>query len=108
MTVIGNPVGVECFTPPPAGRRPSPERAAGDQDPVVGVPSISACDRCPWLAQDAHCGTANTYGFHRGGILLTLASSTRLALVSPWVFYEAYRPLITPAAVRAELSCLWD
>ena len=44
-----------------------------------------------------------TYGYHRAGILVALANSTTLVLISLGVFYEAYRRLLSPPPVRSEV-----
>jgi cobalt-zinc-cadmium efflux system protein len=42
-----------------------------------------------------------TYGYHRAGILVALANSTTLVLISVGIFYEAYRRLMSPPEVQA-------
>jgi cobalt-zinc-cadmium efflux system protein len=44
-----------------------------------------------------------TYGYHRAGILVALANSTTLVLISLGVFYEAYWRLLSPPPVRSEV-----
>ena len=44
-----------------------------------------------------------TYGYHRAGILVALANSTTLVLISLGVFYEAYGRLISPPPVRPQI-----
>ena len=48
-------------------------------------------------ARPAHAG--KTFGYHRSGILVALVNSTTLALISLWIFYEAYQRLLAPPAV---------
>src|SRR4030042_707443 len=48
-------------------------------------------------ARPAHAG--KTFGYHRSGILVALGNSTPLALISLWIFYEAYQRLLAPPAV---------
>ncbi len=43
-----------------------------------------------------------TYGYHRAGILVALVNSTTLVLIAFGAFYEAYRRLLSPPAVKAE------
>ncbi len=42
-----------------------------------------------------------TYGYHRAGILVALANSTTLVLISLGVFYEAYRRFMSPPEVKS-------
>src|SRR5512142_3228134 len=42
-----------------------------------------------------------TYGYHRAGILVALVNSTSLVLIALGVFYEAYRRLLSPQAVKS-------
>ena len=44
-----------------------------------------------------------TYGYHRAGILVALANSTTVVLISLGIFYEAYRRLLTPPVVRSQI-----
>ena len=44
-----------------------------------------------------------TYGYHRAGILVALANSTTLVLISLGVFYEAYGRLLSPPPVRPQI-----
>lgn len=44
-----------------------------------------------------------TFGYHRAGILIALFNSTTLALMTLWIFYEAYQRFITPPQVEAEV-----
>jgi cobalt-zinc-cadmium efflux system protein len=43
----------------------------------------------------------HTYGFHRAGILSALINSTTLVVIALWIFYEAYRRLVSPPEVRS-------
>ncbi|MSP12914.1 MAG: cation transporter [Chloroflexi bacterium] len=45
----------------------------------------------------AHAG--KTFGYHRVGILVALANSTTLVLISAGIFYEAYQRLLAPPVV---------
>jgi len=45
----------------------------------------------------------NTYGYHRAGILVALANSTTLVLISLGIFYEAYRRLLAPPEVHSQI-----
>jgi cobalt-zinc-cadmium efflux system protein len=44
-----------------------------------------------------------TYGYHRAGILVALVNSTTLALIALGIFYDAYRRLIVPPQVKADV-----
>jgi len=44
--------------------------------------------------------SSKTFGYHRAGILVALANSTTLALVSLGILYEAYRRFAAPPEVR--------
>ncbi|MBI3242734.1 MAG: cation transporter [Chloroflexi bacterium] len=44
-----------------------------------------------------------TFGYHRAGILIALFNSTTLALMTLWIFYEAYRRFIAPPQVEADI-----
>src|SRR5574341_44025 len=57
-----------------------------------------------WFAIRLTAQPANaqkTYGYHRAGILVALANSTTLALISFGIFYEAYRRFISPPEVKS-------
>ncbi len=57
-----------------------------------------------WFAIRLTAQPANaqkTYGYHRAGILVALANSTTLALISLGIFYEAYRRFISPPEVKS-------
>jgi cobalt-zinc-cadmium efflux system protein len=44
-----------------------------------------------------------TYGYHRAGILVALVNSTTLALIAIGIFYDAYRRLLAPPEVKADV-----
>jgi cobalt-zinc-cadmium efflux system protein len=44
-----------------------------------------------------------TYGYHRAGILVALVNSTSLVLISVGIFYDAYRRLLAPPEVKADV-----
>ena len=52
-------------------------------------------------AKPAHSG--KTYGYHRAGILVALVNSTTLAIISLGIFYDAYRRLLAPPEVKADV-----
>ncbi len=52
-------------------------------------------------SRPAHSG--KTYGYHRAGILVALANSTTLGLISLAIFYDAYRRLLAPPVVKADV-----
>ena len=49
----------------------------------------------------AHSG--KTYGYHRAGILVALVNSTTLVLIALGIFYDAYRRLLAPPEVKANV-----
>jgi cobalt-zinc-cadmium efflux system protein len=51
--------------------------------------------------QPAHAG--KTFGYHRAGILVALANSTTLALVSLGILYEAFKRFRSPEEVRSNV-----
>lgn len=51
--------------------------------------------------QPAHAG--KTFGYHRVGILAALVNSTTLALISAYIFYEAYQRFLDPPPVAADI-----
>jgi cobalt-zinc-cadmium efflux system protein len=44
-----------------------------------------------------------TFGYHRAGILAALLNSTTLALVAAYIFFEAYRRLMSPPDVDSNI-----
>jgi cobalt-zinc-cadmium efflux system protein len=52
-------------------------------------------------ARPAYSG--KTYGYHRAGILVALVNSTTLVLLSLAIFYDAYRRLLAPPEVKANV-----
>jgi cobalt-zinc-cadmium efflux system protein len=55
-----------------------------------------------WVTtKPAHAG--KTYGYHRAGILVALVNSTTLALIALGIFYEAYKRLVAPPNVQADI-----
>jgi len=47
--------------------------------------------------------SGKTYGYHRAGILVALVNATILALISLGIFYEAYRRLVAPPEIKADV-----
>ena len=47
--------------------------------------------------------SGKTYGYHRAGILVALVNSTTLALIALGIFYDAYRRLLAPPQVKADI-----
>ena len=47
--------------------------------------------------------SGKTYGYHRAGILVALVNSTTLVLISLGIFYDAYRRLMAPPLVKADI-----
>ncbi len=59
-----------------------------------------------WFAVRMTAQPANaqkTYGYHRAGILVALANSTTLVLISLGIFYEAYHRFIAPPQVQSTI-----
>ncbi len=59
-----------------------------------------------WFAVRVTAQPANaqkTYGYHRAGILVALANSTTLVLISFGIFYEAYHRFIHPPEVQSTI-----
>ncbi len=59
-----------------------------------------------WFAVRMTVQPANaqkTYGYHRAGILVALANSTTLVLISLGIFYEAYQRFIHPPEVQSTI-----
>jgi cobalt-zinc-cadmium efflux system protein len=52
-------------------------------------------------AKPAHAG--KTYGYHRLGILVALVNSTSLVVIALGIFYGAYRRLLAPPLVKADV-----
>ncbi len=52
-------------------------------------------------ARPANSG--RTFGYHRAGILIALFNSTTLALMTLWIFYEAYQRFLSPQQVEADV-----
>ncbi len=47
--------------------------------------------------------SGKTYGYHRAGILVALVNSTTLVLISLGIFYDAYRRMMAPPVVKADI-----
>ena len=47
--------------------------------------------------------SANTYGYHRAGILVALVNSTTLAVIALGIFYEAWKRFTAPPVVQADI-----
>ena len=47
--------------------------------------------------------SGKTYGYHRAGILVALVNSTTLVLIALGIFYDAYRRLMAPPEVKANV-----
>jgi cobalt-zinc-cadmium efflux system protein len=46
---------------------------------------------------------AKTFGYHRAGILAAMVNSTTLVLIAGGIFYDAYRRLLDPSEVKADV-----
>jgi cobalt-zinc-cadmium efflux system protein len=47
--------------------------------------------------------SGKTYGYHRAGILVALVNATILAIIALAIFYDAYRRLLAPPEVKADV-----
>jgi cobalt-zinc-cadmium efflux system protein len=47
--------------------------------------------------------STKTYGYHRAGILVALVNSTTLVVIALGIFYDAYRRLLAPPQVKADI-----
>jgi len=47
--------------------------------------------------------SGKTYGYHRAGILVALVNSTTLVLIALGIFYEAWRRIVSPPEVQANI-----
>lgn len=55
-----------------------------------------------WVTnKPSHSG--KTYGYHRAGILVALVNSTSLVLIALGIFYQAYKRLVSPPEVQADI-----
>jgi cobalt-zinc-cadmium efflux system protein len=74
-------------------------------DAVHNVTDVMALALTWWAlraaARPAYSG--KTYGYHRAGILVALVNATILALISLGIFFEAYRRLFIPPAIKADV-----
>jgi cobalt-zinc-cadmium efflux system protein len=74
-------------------------------DAVHNVTDVLALALTWWALRAATkpAFSGKTYGYHRAGILVALVNATVLALISLAIFYEAYRRLLAPPAVKADV-----
>ena len=74
-------------------------------DAVHNVTDVLALALTWWALRaaikPAHAG--KTYGYHRAGILVALVNSTILGLIALGIFYDAYRRLLAPPDVKADV-----
>jgi cobalt-zinc-cadmium efflux system protein len=74
-------------------------------DAVHNVTDVLALALTWWAMRSAmkpaHSG--KTYGNHRAGILVALVNSTTLAVIAVGIFYDAYRRLLAPPVVKADV-----
>ncbi|HEX7541245.1 MAG TPA: cation diffusion facilitator family transporter [Anaerolineales bacterium] len=47
--------------------------------------------------------SSKTYGYHRAGILVALVNSTTLAVIALGIFYEAWKRIVAPPIVQADI-----
>jgi len=74
-------------------------------DAVHNVTDVLALALTWWALRAATkpAYSGKTYGYHRAGILVALVNATILALISLAVFYDAYRRLLAPPEVKANV-----
>ena len=74
-------------------------------DAVHNVTDVLALLLTWWALQAAAkpAFSGKTYGYHRAGILVALVNATILALIALAIFYEAYRRLLAPPEVKANV-----
>jgi cobalt-zinc-cadmium efflux system protein len=74
-------------------------------DAVHNVTDVLALALTWWALRAAAkpAFSGKTYGYHRAGILVALVNATTLALISLAIFYDAYRRLIAPPEVKADV-----
>jgi cobalt-zinc-cadmium efflux system protein len=74
-------------------------------DAVHNVTDVLALALTLWALRAATkpAYSGKTYGYHRAGILVALVNATILALIALAIFYEAYRRLLAPPEVKANV-----
>jgi cobalt-zinc-cadmium efflux system protein len=74
-------------------------------DAIHNVTDVLALALTWWALRSAArpANAGKTYGYHRAGILVALVNSATLALLSVGVFIDAYRRLLAPPAINADV-----
>jgi cobalt-zinc-cadmium efflux system protein len=74
-------------------------------DAVHNVTDVLALALTWWALRAATkpAYSGKTYGYHRAGILVALVNATILALIALAIFYDAYRRLLAPPEVKADV-----
>jgi cobalt-zinc-cadmium efflux system protein len=74
-------------------------------DAVHNVTDVLALALTWWALREATkpAHSENTYGYHRAGILVALVNASVLAFISLGIFYDAYRRLVAPPEVKADV-----
>ena len=74
-------------------------------DAVHNVTDVLALALTWWAVRAATkpAYSGKTFGYHRAGILVALANATTLALIALAIFYDAYRRLLAPPEVKADV-----
>jgi cobalt-zinc-cadmium efflux system protein len=74
-------------------------------DAVHNVTDVLALALTWWALRAATkpAYSGKTYGYHRAGILVALVNATVLALIALAIFYDAYRRLLAPPEVKANV-----
>jgi cobalt-zinc-cadmium efflux system protein len=74
-------------------------------DAIHNITDVLALALTWWALRSAArpANAGKTYGYHRAGILVALVNSATLALLSVGVFIDAYRRLLAPPAINADV-----
>jgi cobalt-zinc-cadmium efflux system protein len=74
-------------------------------DAVHNVTDVLALALTWWAVRAATkpAYSGKTFGYHRAGILVALVNATTLVLIALAIFYDAYRRLLAPPEVKAEV-----
>ncbi len=74
-------------------------------DAVHNVTDVLALALTWWALRAATrpAYSGKTYGYHRAGILVALVNATILAIIALAIFYDAYRRLLAPPEVKADV-----
>jgi cobalt-zinc-cadmium efflux system protein len=74
-------------------------------DAVHNVTDVLALALTWWALRAATkpAYSGKTYGYHRAGILVALVNATILAIIALAIFYDAYRRLLAPPEIKADV-----